>query len=72
MYFSVSFDNGTLAFSSGEFADVYKGTLKTEEGKGIVAVKVLRVSFFLFVSFFSLHFPNLGYLFLNLLKQWKE
>ncbi|KAL9970856.1 hypothetical protein ACROYT_G023307 [Oculina patagonica] len=26
----------------GEFADVYKGTLKTEEGKGIVAVKVLR------------------------------
>ena len=29
----------------GEFADVYKGTLKTREGKQVVAVKVLRVSF---------------------------
>jgi len=29
---------------SGEFADVYKGILKTREGKKIVAVKVLRVS----------------------------
>jgi len=29
---------------SGEFADVYKGILKTREGKKIVAVKVLRAS----------------------------
>ena len=28
----------------GEFADVYKGTIKTREGKQVVAVKVLRVS----------------------------
>ena len=31
-------------FLLGEFADVYKGTLKTREGKQVVAVKVLRVS----------------------------
>ena len=30
---------------SGEFADVYKGTLKTQDGRDVVAVKVLRVSF---------------------------
>ena len=29
---------------SGEFADVYKGILKTREGKKIVAMKVLRVN----------------------------
>ena len=29
---------------SGEFADVYKGTLKTQGRKDVVAVKVLRVS----------------------------
>ena len=28
----------------GEFADVYKGTLKTRNGRDVVAVKVLRVS----------------------------
>ena len=28
----------------GEFADVYRGILKSREGKGVVAVKVLRVS----------------------------
>ena len=40
-------DNFSLSkvFSSlGEFADVYKGILKSHEGKGVVAVKVLRVS----------------------------
>ena len=35
---------------SGEFADVYKGILKTREGKQIVAVKVLRVSLSLSVK----------------------
>ena len=30
-------------YISGEFADVYKGTLQTSKGKQIVAVKVLRV-----------------------------
>ena len=30
-------------YFSGEFADVYKGTLQTSKGKQIVAVKVLRV-----------------------------
>ncbi len=34
---------------SGEFADVYKGTLKSREGKQVVAVKVLRVSCSLYV-----------------------
>ena len=40
-------DNYSLSkvFSSvGEFADVYKGILKSRESKGVVAVKVLRVS----------------------------
>ena len=37
---------------SGEFADVYKGILKTREGKKIVAIKVLRVSFFTFAALY--------------------
>ena len=45
--YKYSSDNYSLSkvFSSlGEFADVYKGILKSREGKGVVAVKVLRVS----------------------------
>lgn len=39
-------DNNSFVGFSGEFADVYKGTLKTQDGRDVVAVKVLRVSFF--------------------------
>lgn len=40
-------DNNSFLGFSGEFADVYKGTLKTKDGKNVVAVKVLRVSFWI-------------------------
>jgi len=34
--------NGLIG--QGEFADVYKGSIQTQKGKLVVAVKVLRVS----------------------------
>ena len=41
-------DKNSFVGFSGEFADVYKGTLKTQDGRDLVAVKVLRVSFWMF------------------------
>ena len=42
-----------LAFA-GEFADVYKGKLKSDSGSEIVAVKILKVGRTIPLLFFSL------------------